>query len=262
MMKDVLKRLLGLALVGTSLFTFNVTSRAAELPSAAPGTDVLVTEETATEEKVAAVVTLTIEDEYIFVLNENGEIVLIEGPKEELIAMLFEEGKTLNESILAIAATYGEEAKYTVAVTSDNEELAAAITESLKEVVGEEVEVETETSEQPEFIARRFAMAKELGITPGKMRLLEKLAAAIGEEINYEEWSQKSVKEIMSEVKANRLIKDKEGIQDKAAQLEKKKVVSDKKPIEVKTEKPKPENRKETGKESSKGSSPGKGKNK
>ena len=42
---------------------------------------------------------------------------------------------------------------------------------------------------------------KLLGITPGKVRLIEKLAASGTQEIKYEDWATKSVKEIMSATK-------------------------------------------------------------
>ncbi len=264
-MKNVLKKLLGLALVGTSVFTFGVTSRAQEVVTEVPAIEVVVTE----EGKFAAVVTLTIEDEYNFVLDENGVIVLIEGPNEELIATLLEEGKTLNESIQMIVATYGEDAVYTVVVISDDEALTAVIEESLKEVIQQEEE--TEISEQPEFIKNRFAMAKELGITPGKMNLLEKLAAVAGEEIDYEEWSQKPVKEIMAQIKENRAVKDKDDSADEDTQLEAEKAVSDTKTVkaevvESKKEQSKPGNSKGQSQNKSEGKSEGKsqgkGKNK
>ncbi len=260
-MKNVLKKLLGLALVGTSVFTFGVTSRAQEVVTEVPATEVVVTE----EEKFTAVVTLTIEDEYNFVLDENGVIELIEGRNEELIATLLEEGKTLNESIQMIVATYDEETVYTLAVASDDEALTATIEESLKEFIQQEEE--TEISEQPKFIKNRFAMAKELGITPGKMNLLEKLAAAAGEEINYEEWSQKSVKEIMAQIKENRAVKDKDDSADEDTQLRAKEAVSDTKTVkakvvESKKEQSKPENSKGQSQGASQDKSQGKGKNK
>lgn len=248
MMKNVLKKLLGLALVGTAAFTFSVTLHAEEALTEAPAVNVVVTEETPVEatteepkeETFTAVVTLTIEGEYNFVLNENVAVVFIEGPNEELIVTLLQEGKPLNESIQAIVATYGEEATYTVTVTSSDEELAATITKSLKEVIEQEVEIEI--SEQPEFITKRFAMANELGITPGKMHLLEKLAAVTGEEINYVEWSQKPVKEIMSEIKANRAVKDKVDSVAEDTQLQVEKAASQTETVKFKTEKSMSEN--------------------
>jgi hypothetical protein len=259
-MKNVLKKLLGLALIGTVVFTFSFTTSAEESLDEGTSTDDAVVEEVLAEEnfeeatevvevetefveEIRAVVTLTIKEEYNFVLNENGTILLIEGPNEELIATLLEEGTTLNEAIQAIVATYDEEMLYTIAITANDEELAKAIEESLEEVVEQEVEIEI--SEQPEFIIKRFEMANELGITPGKMHLLEKLVDAIGEEINYEEWSQKSVKEIMSEIKANRAMKDKNDSEDKDTQFEAAEdVVADEETVEAKKEKLKPENNK------------------
>lgn len=56
---------------------------------------------------------------------------------------------------------------------------------------------------------RSVAEARELGVTPGKLNLVEKLQASATdiEDINVEEWLTKSVKEIMKETKANRQAK-------------------------------------------------------
>jgi len=49
-------------------------------------------------------------------------------------------------------------------------------------------------------------MAQELGITPGKMNLLEKLGKGYGDDALtvYADWAEKSVKEIMAAVKEER----------------------------------------------------------
>lgn len=74
-----------------------------------------------------------------------------------------------------------------------------AIEESIKE-------------ENPNF--KRFLMAEELNITPGKMNLLEKLGqAAKDEAFDYALWSEKSVKDIMAEIKVYRKNSDHEEIQ-------------------------------------------------
>ncbi|MGB5823041.1 MAG: hypothetical protein WBH44_03125, partial [Proteocatella sp.] len=213
MMKKLLKKLLIFATVGTVVFTFSVPSYAEGMMTEVPAIDVVEPGEPVTEEIFSAVVTLLImEDEYNLALNENGVVVLIEGSNEELSAALLAQGTTLNESIQKIVADYGEEATYTGTVSSNDKELAATVKESLKEVFVQEVE--TEISRQPDFIAKRFAMAKELGITPGKMNLLEKLRTAAGDEISYEDWAKKPVKEIMSEIKSNKAVKDKIHLED------------------------------------------------
>lgn len=214
-MKNVLKKLLSLGIVATTVFTFSLTSHAEEAVTEEVAIQEITGQEVVEEEIFNTIVTLTIGEEYNFVLKKDGTLARIEGPNEALIAKLIEEEKTLKEAIQAIVASYDEEVEYKVVVTSSDEELAAAIIESLKEVVDEEVE--TQISKQPEFITKRFEVANQLGITPGKMHLLEKLTAAVGEEINYEEWAQKPVKEIMSEIKEIKTTKSKpEKKQDKS----------------------------------------------
>lgn len=73
--------------------------------------------------------------------------------------------------------------------------------------------------------------AKELGVTPGKLKMVEKLQSSTSSSINRDEWLNKPIKEINSAIKENRQhdkdknnnsnsnrgkdIKDKEKVRDK-----------------------------------------------
>jgi hypothetical protein len=232
-MKKVLKKLLGVTLAMGAVFTVTVSSYAEESSQEIVVVDLEEVEELAKEESkeafeqkiVATVVMITMESEYSFLLDEEGNLLSIEGEKEELIGKVLEKYTKLEEAIKAILESYGEEVSYEIMIIVEDEETGAAILESLSEAIGEEKveivvvesedlevendetennEIETEQEGRPEFITKRFELANQLGITPGKMNLLEKLAGTSNEEVNYEEWSQKSVKEIMFEIKANR----------------------------------------------------------
>jgi hypothetical protein len=57
----------------------------------------------------------------------------------------------------------------------------------------------------PDFIKARFSMAAEYMISPGKANLLMKLKATdLSDEVNIEEWAQKTVREIQKERIANK----------------------------------------------------------
>lgn len=119
---------------------------------------------------------------------------------EDLVGMSLIEGL---EALLDSEETDG----YVIIIDSDDEEYLAELEKLLEEHFGELVNLEpTEEMESTHPLAQRFAMAQELGITPGKMNLLEKLGNGYGAdaEVNYAEWAEKSVKEIMAAVNAER----------------------------------------------------------
>lgn len=238
-MKREFKKFIGMVIVGAMVSTSGVLSYAEV--SADGGAVQETVDQTASEPFSAAVTMKIMEQEYNIVLNELGEVILVEGPDAELAASLVEQGKTLDESIKLVAASYSEETEYTLSVSSTDKELAAKLEESLKAAEITEEIIETEISEQPDFIKKRFEMAKLLGITPGKVRLIEKLAASGTQEIKYEDWATKPVKEIMSATKAAKTESLKAGksiIQkDSKVQAKSEKVKSEK----TKFEKPKAE---------------------
>lgn len=87
-------------------------------------------------------------------------------------------------------------------------DLAATLANTAETAVREEaldVEIEAESVGQD-----RVQEAKELGVTPGKLNLIEKLqqSAEAGEEISTQDWLDKSVKEIMEQTKENKKSED------------------------------------------------------
>lgn len=138
-------------------------------------------------------------------LNEDGEKIseglTLEGQKvEDALQTLIEEAK--NEGYL------DENLDNAVAVTvsTDNEAKGEDIIKSAEEAV--KSELENQNLEDTEIIAQninteRHKEAERLGISPGKMLLIEKLKAA-DLEVNAEEYANKPVREIMKALNAKR----------------------------------------------------------
>lgn len=138
-------------------------------------------------------------------LNEDGEKLseglTLEGQKvEDALQNLIEEAKTegyLDESLdNAVAVT----------VSTDDEAKGEDILKSVEEAV--KSELENQNLEDTEIIAQnintdRHKEAERLGISPGKMLLIEKLKAA-DLEVNAEEYANKPVREIMKALNAKR----------------------------------------------------------
>ncbi len=106
-----------------------------------------------------------------------------------------------------------------IATSSEDIEKADELAEQLQDVVEEETTELGDTVEIEVFSVglERVEEAKELGVTPGKLNLVEKLQAAANnpEEINIEEWLEKPVKDIMKATK-----EFKKGMKDKAEATE------------------------------------------
>jgi len=101
-----------------------------------------------------------------------------------------------------------EEGGIVIATFGKNEEksnrLADTLQETAQEATDEEdVEVAVESSSVG---LNRVQKARELGVTPGKLNLVEKLQASAEnpDEVNLEDWLNQPVKEIMKEIKENR----------------------------------------------------------
>lgn len=88
----------------------------------------------------------------------------------------------------------------------------AAAETVLEEIISEEIVEVTEELEVPVVITyqnaalERVALANTLGITPGKLNLIQKYAASTGtpETVVLTDWTGVSVKEIMAAIKTNR----------------------------------------------------------
>lgn len=94
-----------------------------------------------------------------------------------------------------------EESELTEEEREELQEELVKLEEELTEILDEKEEAEGSNPN-----ALRFEQAEELGITPGKMRLLERLQEYCGEEdVNLEEWAERSPKEINMEIKKERM---------------------------------------------------------
>jgi hypothetical protein len=138
-------------------------------------------------------------------LNEDGEKLseglTLEGQKvEDALQTLIEEAKTegyLDENVdNAVAVT----------VSTDDEAKGEDVLQSAEEAV--KAELENQNLEDTEIIAQninteRHKEAERLGISPGKMLLIEKLKEA-GLEVNADEYANKPVREIMKALNAKR----------------------------------------------------------
>ena len=125
---------------------------------------------------------------------------------EEKVSLEDLVGESLIDGLEALLDAEETDA-YVIVIDSEDEEYLAELEIQLENHFGELLNSEpTEEMESTHPLAQRFAMAQELGITPGKMNLLEKLGNGYGEdaEVNFEEWAEKSVKEIMAAVNAER----------------------------------------------------------
>ena len=111
-----------------------------------------------------------------------------------------------------------------IAVSGKNEEKAGKLGESLQQIVqtntddSEHVEIET-SNVQKEDVQE----ARDLGVSAGKLNLVEKLEeSAEAGEINREEWISKPVKEIMDAIKENKKEDKQEEKDSKEKEKEKK----------------------------------------
>lgn len=112
----------------------------------------------------------------------------------------------------------GENAEVVIAVSNSNEEKAAELAEVLEEETQEYVDETGDDAEvEAEAVGReRVEEARALGVTPGKLNIVQKLAASADEiegadEIVIEEWLDKPVKDINKAIKENRKYKAADG---------------------------------------------------
>lgn len=107
--------------------------------------------------------------------------------------------------------TDDEDAGIVITISAKNDEKAEELAEELEEETKEYVEEIGETAEvEVEAVGKeRVEEARTLGVTPGKLNLVQKLVKSTegvegAEEIDMEEWLDKSVKEINKAIKENR----------------------------------------------------------
>lgn len=113
-----------------------------------------------------------------------------------------------------------------IAVSDKKTERAEKLSEKLKETV-EEIAKEEDLDVEVESVSvgeARVQEARSLGVTPGKLNLVEKLqkSSENANDINIEEWLNKPVKDIMKQTKANKaLSKGKESDKEEKADKDK-----------------------------------------
>ena len=214
---------------------------AAEIVEEDPATEEEATEDPATEEseEEATEDPATEESEEEVTedpATEESDEEVIEDPLASLI------GSTLNEGIQSLITDLEteEEFEFAVEIYADDEALSTMLNDSIVEDFGDMVAVDVEESEDGlNKNAERFANAEKFGITAGKMNLLEKLNSYYDEEsvADYSEWANKSVKEIMAEIKANKKGLNANDIDEEATEEELEEEADEEDEAEVKFEK-------------------------
>ena len=143
-------------------------------------------------------------------VNDDGEEILKEIQLSDL------ENQTINQALTSTVGQIAEEGYFDVTAegglvittAGENNDKSEEMAEDLKESV-EKTLKETDKVVEVEAISvglERVKEAAKLGVTPGKLNLVQKLIASSEnpDSIVLEEWLNKPVKEIMSAIKANK----------------------------------------------------------
>lgn len=140
-------------------------------------------------------------------VNDDGEEILSEIPLNELTNESIENAIETTVDQLSEAGYFsgGTEGGIVIATSSEDTEKAEELADELQTSV-EEVNQENGDSVEVETISvglERVKEAQELGVTPGKLNLVEKLQQAAGDaaEVDKAEWLNKPVKDIMKATK-------------------------------------------------------------
>ena len=141
-------------------------------------------------------------------VNDDGEEVLQEIKLENL------KNKTIVQAInqtldqISELGYFSDETTAEIVITTSNKDMDKAdeLAKEIKDEVEDEIDENHETAlvEVYSVGLERVEAAKELGVTPGKLNLVEKLIASSNdaESINLNEWLSKPVKDIMKATKA------------------------------------------------------------
>ena len=161
-------------------------------------------------------------------VNDDGENILDDIGQTKIKNKSID--KAIRETINAIAELgyfpKDSDGGVVIAVSDKKAEKAEKLSEKLKETV-EEIAEEEDLDVEVESMAvgeARVQEARSLGVTPGKLNLVEKLqkSSANADDINIEEWLNKPVKDIMKQTKANKaLSKGKESDKEEKADKDK-----------------------------------------
>ena len=145
------------------------------------------------------------------------DVTAVNDDGAEIINNLDLENKTIDEAIedtiteINEQGYFGEDETGGVVIATSNDDTDKA-TELAKELekTAQEVITEDDITAEIEVLSvgrERVLEAKKLGVTPGKLNLVEKLQKSVAnpEDISIEEWLNKPVKEIMKATKANKV---------------------------------------------------------
>jgi len=145
-------------------------------------------------------------------VNDDGEEILkemdIDDLKNKNIEVAVQE--VINGIIDAGFFAEGEEGGVMIAASSKNDEKSQELADKLKSKVEEKIKEESSESEvEVEAVIvgeERVEEARKLGVTPGKLNLVQKLqeSSEDSDDIDVEEWLNKPVKEIMQATKENK----------------------------------------------------------
>ena len=183
------------------------------------------------EEEIISSIILTAGESFMLEFTSDYMTISVEGLSQDanlqLESMDFAD-LTIQEALEALISQMQEDALF-ISIMSQSQQIlddlsaelialySEDVIDTVLEIVFEEedtIEDDTDTEDEDEedeegekldeSIQERLQMAEELGITPGKMNLLEKLSASFEEEIDLEFWSLESVQAIMKQIKENR----------------------------------------------------------
>lgn len=146
-------------------------------------------------------------------VNDDGEEILKEIDLNELEYTSVE--NAINKTVEQISENgyFSEDEESNIVITTSSkdpeksEELAKNLEQSIAEDLTENEELPEKVEVNAQSVGReRVEEARELGVTPGKLNLVQKLQASAQdpESIILEEWLDKPVKDIMKAIKASR----------------------------------------------------------
>lgn len=138
-------------------------------------------------------------------VNDDGTEILTNINLEQLRNMDIDAAieETINE-IADEGYLSSDDSGMMITTASENEEKALELAETLTASVSKKMDIDGITTElRVEAVGyERVLEARELGVTPGKLNLVEKLIeASEDEDLNQSEWLQKSVKDINAKTK-------------------------------------------------------------
>lgn len=163
-------------------------------------------------------VSLDVNPSVEYSVNRFDRVLKAKGVNEDgkqLIEDLNLNGKSINEAISQTVDTLIDDGYITddgtgeivIATSNDDpaksEELASELKDTAAEIIAEQGK--TANIEAMAVGKKRVDEAKDLGVTPGKLNLVEKLkkSSATPDEIDIQEWLNKPVKEIQAAIKKN-----------------------------------------------------------